>query len=105
ALGEAANAALSRAAMQGKVPAFASGGVVGSWDDAIPGMFSDTAGPILKNLVQIFVKGAGVWPARPGAAGVKRAGPAIEKILEAKVEKFMASMISPVGDMAKRWTP
>src|SRR5690606_18211858 len=105
ALGEQTIHALNQAAMQGKLPAFASGGVVGSWDDAIPGMFSDTAGPILKNLVQNFVKGAGVWPARPGAAGVKRAGPAIEKILEAKDEKFMASMISPVGDMVKRWTP
>lgn len=105
ALGENTVHALNQAAMQGRLPAFASGGVAGSWDDAVPGLFSDTAGPILKNLVSSFMKGAGSWPARTGGVGVKKSGSAIEKILEAKDNAFMESMMSPVGDMVKRWTP
>lgn len=105
ALGENTVHALNQAAMQGRLPAFASGGVVGKWGDVIPGMFSDTAGPILKNLVEAFMKGSGSWPGRIGGVGVKYSGTAIEKILEGKDKSFMETMMSPVGDMVKRWTP
>jgi hypothetical protein len=105
ALGENTVHALNQAAMKGRLPAFASGGVVGSWDDAVPGMFSDTAGPILKNLVEGYLKGGNTWPARTGGVGVKRSATAIESILDTKDKSFMDTMMSPVGDMVKRWTP
>lgn len=107
ALGEGTVHALNQAAMSGQIQAFAKGGVVGSWADAVPGMFSETAGPILKKLVTQFGKTATTWPRKIGQAGVKKSGPAIEEILAGKDKKFLESMASLGGGAggAERWSP
>jgi SLT domain-containing protein len=108
ALGESTVHALNKAAAAGKLPAYASGGVVGSdWSDAVPGTFSSTAGPLLKKLLSMFGKTATTWPRKIGQTGVKRAGPAITEILAGKDKKFMDSMETMAGGAggAARWSP
>ncbi|MCX4554138.1 transglycosylase SLT domain-containing protein [Streptomyces sp. NBC_01500] len=108
ALGEGTVHALNQAAIAGKLPAYATGGVVGSdWSDAVPGMFSDTAGPILKKLVSQFGKGVSTSFGRVGQTGVKKAGPAITELLSKQDKKFMDSMEAMAGGSggAARWSP
>ncbi|MFF9481391.1 transglycosylase SLT domain-containing protein [Streptomyces sp. NPDC014733] len=113
ALGAETIHSLNGAAMAGRLPRFATGGVLSAWgkaDESFPGMFADTANPILKKVLDAFLDGIGQgdWAGAIGGAGAKKSKSAISKILENQDESFVGDLSafdSLPGNAVTRWTP